>query len=124
MAHNPGLIKTYVAAAAVTKRRIVKLTADGQVAQGAAASDKVVGVSQELDAALGERVDVAHTGLSDVEYGGNVAVGDPLTSDASGRAVVAAPAAGANMRIIGFAQLAGVLGDIGAVLIEPGFMQG
>ncbi|REM14738.1 DUF2190 domain-containing protein, partial [Mycobacterium tuberculosis] len=75
-------------------------------------------------AVAGDRIDGVRLGIAEVEYGGAVAAGDPLTSDASGRAIVAAPAAGANARLVGFAEVAGVLGDIGSVFISPCVMQG
>lgn len=123
--HSPTLIKSYVAGAAVTKRRIVKWgAADGQAILGAAATDSLMGVSTEVDAESGEAFDVVREGLADVEYGGNVTRGAPLTSDATGRAVTAAPAAGSNVRIIGFAEVSGAVGDIGVTSIAPGVMQG
>lgn len=121
----PGLQKAYLAEAIVAAFRIVKHgTADDKVIQSAAVSDKHLGVSTELPAAIGEHMDVIKSGLANIEYGGTVSRGDPLTSDSVGRAVVAAPAAGTNNRLIGFAEVAGVVGDIGQVWIEPGFMQG
>ncbi|EHN77499.1 hypothetical protein SMCF_2974, partial [Streptomyces coelicoflavus ZG0656] len=48
-----------------------------------------------------------------VEYGGPVTRGARLTSDAEGRAVAAAPAAGQTVEIIGRAMVSGVLGDFG-----------
>ena len=59
-----------------------------------------------------------------MEFGGTVARGAPVTADASGKAVAAAPAAGSNVRIIGFAEVSAVAGDIAPVLIAPGVMQG
>ena len=121
----PGITKAYKAEAAISARRIVKHgTADGTAVQGAAAADKLIGVSTEIDSAIGETVDVVKTGLADVVYGGTVTRGDPLTSDASGRAVTAAPAAGANARLIGIAEVSGAVGDIGQVAIFPSVMQG
>lgn len=120
-------IKSYVAGAAITKRRIVKWGAtDGAVipATAAAATEYLMGVTTEITVASGEPVDVVREGLADVEYGGTVVRGDPLTSDASGRAVTAAPGAGVNNRIIGFAEVSGVVGDIGTASISPGLMQG
>jgi hypothetical protein len=123
--NTPTLTKNYTAEAAVTKYRIVKRGAtDGSVLQGAAVTDKLMGVCAELDLAITERGDIHVAGVALVEYGGTVTRGDPLTSDASGKAVVAAPAAGANNRLIGFAEVSGVSGDIGSVQIAPGFMQG
>jgi len=121
---NPLLTKNYVAEAAISPFRIVKLgAADGQVLQAAAATDALLGVT-DLAAAVNERVDVHTHGLVDVEYGGTIARGDALTADASGRAITAAPAAGVNNRIIGFAEVAGVVGDIGKVDIAKGQIQG
>lgn len=125
--HSPTDIKGYLAGAAITKRRILKFGAsDGLLVMsaGAGAAEFSVAVSTEVDATIGEPVDAIRAGLADVEYGGTVVRGAPLTSDATGRAVTAAPAAGTNNRIIGFAEVSGVVGDIGTVYVNPGFMQG
>jgi hypothetical protein len=125
--HSPTDIKGYVAGAAMAKRRIAKFGASDGVlllAAGAAATEFLIGVTTEVDAVTGDPVDLIRAGLADVEYGGTVARGAPLTSDATGRAVTAAPAAGTNNRIIGFADVSGVVGDIGTVYVNPGFMQG
>lgn len=117
--------KQYTAEAAVGANLITKPgSTDDYVAQGAAATDKLNGVSGNVPAALGERIDVIKEGIADVVYGGTVTRGDPLTSDANGKAVTAAPAAGSNVRIIGFAEVSGVSGDIGSMFIAPGVMQG
>lgn len=123
---NQGLIKNYTAEAAIAAYRIVKFgAADGGVLQAAAVGDKLIGVTDRLAAAVsGDRIDVTRSGIAEVQYGGAVAAGDLLTSDADGKAVVAAPAAGANVRIIGVAEVAGVLDDIGSMAIEPGSFQG
>lgn len=104
------------AAGAIAAYRIVKGTAtDGIVAQSAAAADKHVGVNGSIPGALGgDSIDIAVVGIAPVEYGGAVAFGDKLTSDASGRAVVA----GAASNVIGVAQEKGVLGTIGSVLLS------
>lgn len=125
---NPLLIKNFTAKGAIARYRIVKHgVADGEVLQGAAATDALLGVialPNDVAAQADERVDVVTQGLAEVEYGGPVTRGDPLTSDALGRAVAAEPAAGANNRIIGFANISGVLGDIGVVDISKGQIQG
>ena len=122
---NPTLTKAYSPGAAVAAYRIVKFSADGTVIQAAAVTDKSIGVSTALAAASTDtRVDVIRQGIAEVTYGGNVAVGDLLTSDADGKAVAAAPAAGVNNRIIGIAEVAGVSGDVGSMLISPGSVQG
>lgn len=122
---NATLIKNFKAEAAIAAYRIVKHgAADDQVLQGAAVGDALFGVSTDIAAAINERCDVIMDGQADVEYGGTITRGALLTSDASGRAVAAAPAAGVNNRIIGVAMVSGVLGDIGSVSLSPGSVQG
>jgi hypothetical protein len=120
-----GIIKGYLAGAVIAAYRIVKFdSADGTVIQAAAAADKSVGVTTDIAAASGETVDVIKNGLANVEYGGNVTRGDLLTADSVGRAVTAAPSTGANVRIIGVAEVSGVSGDIGSLTIAPSMLQG
>lgn len=123
---NEGLVKTYIAGAAIVKHRIVKHgSGDRAAVQAAAATDLLLGVSDSLGAdASGDPCDVIRSGIANVEYGGNVTRGQKLTADADGKAVAAAPAAGANAQIIGIAEVSGVSGDIGKVLIVPSTMQG
>ena len=122
---NPGLTKTYAAEAAIAPYRFVKWgTGERAVIQSAAATDAHVGISDSLGRTTAGRVDVYRGGLVEVEYGGNVAAGDPLTADANGMAVAAAPAPGATVRIIGHAEVAGVAGDIGLVMLAPSHLQG
>ena len=122
---NNGLTKSYTAEGAIAANRIVKVGAnDYGVLQGAAATDKLIGVTTEIDAASGERVDVVLEGIADLKIGGAVARGDLVTSDATGQGVTAAPAAGANNRIIGVALISGANGDIIPVKIAPSSLQG
>jgi hypothetical protein len=123
---NPGLQKNYSAEAPIAAYRIFKFgSADGGILQAAAATDKLVGVTDRFAASVaGDRIDGIRSGIAEVEYGGIVAAGDQLTSDATGRAIVATAAAGANVRVIGVAEVAGVAGDIGSLLIAPGSFQG
>lgn len=114
---NPGLIKTYDAEAAITKYRIVKFgAADEGVLMAAAATDLLVGVSNILGAeAAGDPCDVIRSGIAKVEYGAAVTRGQLLTANASGQAI---PAVTTN-QVIGVAELSGVAGDIGSVLVAP-----
>lgn len=122
---NPVLTKSFTAEGAIGKFRIVKFgSGDGAVVQAAAATDALMGVADALGAESGRRADVIVQGVAEVEYGGNVTRGALLTADADGKAVAAAPAAGANCRVIGVAMVSGVSGDIGSVLVSPGSMQG
>lgn len=117
---NTGLVKTYTAGGAIAEYRIVKHGAtDREALQATAVTEKfagVVGLPKGASAVSGDSVDVIKSGVADVLYGGTVAVGDPLTTDSSGRAVVATD----GDALIGFAQVAGAVGDIGGVLIQFG----
>lgn len=121
-----GLVKGYTPGAKVEKFRILKFGAsDGVVIKAAAATDLLIGVSTEIDSeATDSRCDGVRSGLTRVLYGGTITRGQYLTSDANGKAVVAAPAQGANVYTIGQAEVSGVDGDIGWVLVCPGVMQG
>ena len=123
---HPGLTKTYLAGAAIARRRIIKFDAiDGQVLQAAAATDASFGVSDmSADFVAGDRVDIRLTGVAEVDVGGAITRGALITSDASGKAVAAAPAAGSNVRIIGIAMASYVAGDVGDFLLTQGSLQG
>lgn len=122
---NNGLTKNYLAEGAISANRLVKVgAADYGVLQAAAVGDKIIGITTEIDAASGERVDVVHEGIADLKLGGTVARGDLLTSDATGQGVVAAPAGGTNNRIGAMALISGVIGDIIPVKVMQGTFQG
>lgn len=124
---NAGLIKNYIAEAAVLPYRVVKFgSADGQVLQAAAATDASFGVSDNLgQATAGSRVDVIHTGIAEAEAGATFTRGALLSADAQGRVVAAAAAGGSNVRVIGVALVsATAVGEIVSVAVEPGSFQG
>ena len=122
---NTLLNKNGSAEAAIAAYRIVKPGSnDGGYVQAAAATDFLVGVCESVGPASGERVDIVKSGIADVEFGGTVTRGGPVTADSNGKAVAASPSAGSNVRIIGFAEVSAVSGDIAPVLIAPGVMQG
>jgi hypothetical protein len=117
--------KSYRAGAPIAANLIVKPGADdASVVLATGSADALMGTNDELGRAIGETADIVKAGLAPVVYGGPITRGDPLTSDAAGRAVTAAPAAGVNARIIGFAEVSGVLGDVGLYLFAPGRIQG
>ncbi|NMQ05286.1 DUF2190 family protein [Candidatus Accumulibacter phosphatis] len=122
---NPSLIKNFSAGAAISPFRQVKFSAAETVIQGAAATDATIGVANEVGAASGERQDVVLDGIAYIEAGAAVTIGTLITSDATGRAVTAAPAAGTNNRIVGIAlDAATAAGDVIRVLLAPGSVQG
>jgi len=135
---NPTLTKNFVAEAAIAANIIVKQgTADGQVLAGAADTDFIFGVTGELGAAAAnDRVDVIVAGIAEIEVGGAINRGDPVTTDANGKAVAstrhthventaaayvqnAVTNAASAERIIGFAMVNAVAGDIADVLLAP-----
>ena len=122
---NPLLFKAYVAGGAINPYRIVRITNADTVEQAAAVLNTLIGVNTDLPIVAGERVEVMMQGIAWVEAGAAIAVGVPVTSDSVGRGIAAAPAAGANQRIIGFALEAAVAaGDQIRVLLSPGQVQG
>lgn len=117
---NVGLVKTFIAKGTIAPLTIVKYGAGDRFALAAsAATDKFAGVAAlptGVTAVAEEPIDVIKSGVADVLYGGTVTVGDMLTTDAQGRAIVAS----AGNNVIGQAQVSGVVGDLGAVLIQFG----
>ena len=120
--------KTYIASGAIADRRIVRPHAAnaGQVVLAAAATESLLGiVNQPRGVVNGERVDVVHIGETLCEAGAAFAAGALITADATGRAIVAAPAAGVNNRVVGVAlEAATAAGDLTRILISPCMLQG
>lgn len=114
------LFRGRVAEAAVEAYRIVKPGATvGGVVKASAATDKIIGTSDELDHITGEMVDVAVGPVPFVRLGGTVAAGDMLTSDANGKAIATTTA---GNRYIGFAEAAGVVDDVIPYHRAPGLI--
>ena len=124
MSATLGMSRAYTAGAAVRARRLVKFSAELTVIEATAATDLIIGVADSLDVPATDRVDIFKEGVIPVLLGGSVVAGAPITSDAQGRGVAAAPGAGVNNRIIGFAETAGVSGDIIDVTLSLSIMQG
>lgn len=104
-----SLFRSRTAEGAVGRYRIVKAgTGVKSCVLAAAATDKLLGTSDELGHTTGEQVDVAIAQVPWVVLGGTVAQGDALTSDANGAAIATTTI---GHRIIGFAEVAGVAGD-------------
>jgi hypothetical protein len=116
-----GLIKSRTATTAIPAYRFVKEgPADGTGVPAVDATAAIIGVSSELDTAVGERASVQQAGnVAEILYGGNVTRGDYLTADAQGRAVSTTTT---GARYGGTAEVSGVLGDIGTVVVAPGVL--
>ena len=107
--YNPGLTKAYLATTDAAPYTIAKyVTGDHTVAAATAPADRICGVFTEAGAKSGRNADVVRSDMPGVLLGGAVAVGDRLTSNANGRAVVAA----SGNSLLGTAVKAGVAGDV------------
>jgi len=125
MQQHVGLIKNFTADGIIEKRRLVTFgSEEGHIAK-AGVGDVLLGSTAIRGAEkAGARVDVCLDLIREIEFGGAIAYGDPITSDAQGRAIKAAPAADSSVPIIGRAMEAGKLGTIGRVLFQPGILHG
>ena len=113
-----GFQQARLAQGAITKYRFVKHgSSDYQIQLAAASSDKIIGVSPQVDSVDNQRVDVVFEGITEITAGGSVARGDLLTSDSTGRAVATTTA---GHRIGGIAQTGGGTGDTIFVHVVPG----
>ena len=122
---NIQLVKNFIADSALPAFSIASFgSADGHSTVSTGPTVVLLGITTDIPAAIGDRSDLIVEGLADVTYGGTVTRGDFLTSDASGRAVTAAPAAGVNNFVIGMAFVSGVLGDVGSCILSQGKIQG
>ena len=107
---TPGIYKNFEAEGEIGPYVIVTHgTADYAVKAATGATVALVGTTDELGKLSNGRVDVCTGGIPEVALGGTVAAGDPLTIDASGKAV---KATAAGNRILGFALVSGASGDI------------
>lgn len=116
-----GLIKSRNATTAIPAYRFVKEgAADGTAVPAVDAASAIIGVSSELDTAVGERVSVQQGGnVAEIMFGGNVTRGDYLTADAQGRAITTTTT---GARYGGIAEVSGVLGDIGTCTVVLGIL--
>lgn len=128
MSYSPAIINR-VAGGTIAAFTIIKKGADDNtVVAAAAASDKLLGVTAgpvQNSSVTGDRTDIVVAGIGEVIAGAAFVVGDKLTSDASGRAIVSAAAAGTNNPIVGVAlKDAAAAGDIVQLLVSPQTFQG
>lgn len=108
------LTKNLVAEAAITAYSIVKFgSTDDFAALAAAATDSLMGVSGGFAAASGDRIDVQLAGEAEIMLAGAVTRGGPVTANAAGLGVAGAT----TNRIIGFALMSGVSGDVIRVML-------
>lgn len=123
---NLLLAKNYVAESAIPPFRLVKPgSTDDRITLAVAATDAIIGTTTDIAAAINERCDTQLVGVGYVEAGAAIPRGSFITADASGRAVLPAPAAGANVSVAGRTlEAATAAGDIVRYVISIGSFQG
>lgn len=117
--------RSVLAQAAIAAFLIIKHgTVDNSAALATTSADLLIGASEALAKDVGEMVDYPTAGTGQVRLGAAVTRGQPITADAASKGIAAAPGAGTNARIIGFALQSGVLDDVIDYHIAPGVVQG
>lgn len=117
---NKQRFESYVAEAAVAAHLIVKYgAADGGCTLGTAATDALIGAADSLGKAAGEMVDVHIGEIGEVRLGGAVTRGAALTANGSSKAISTTTV---GNRIIGFAEMSGVLDDVIRYRVAPGVL--
>lgn len=107
--------RTFIAGQALATQFIfVAQAADGQVDPVATIGARADGVLLTPATAVGQAVTVAYDGRVKVLAGGNIALGAPVASNASGRAIAAAT----GNTVIGYAEEAGVNNQIITVRLD------
>ena len=115
---NLGIFKTFDAEGEIAPYRICAHgSKDYAVKQATAKTDALLGTTDELGRQPNNRVDVCLDKMPEVEAGGTLAAGDPLTSDANGKAVKATTG---GDRLIGFALTSESAGDLITYIHAPG----
>ena len=97
--------------------------ASSKVALAAANTDAIIGVFPALATAIGDIAEVTVAGQEFIELGGTVTAGAPLTSDATGRAILAAPVVSTTVRVGAIALELGVIGDRIKCLVVPSLLR-
>ncbi len=121
MGPTQGLEKKQLAGGVIAQYHILKIGADdNHLVESAAAGDQHVGVAQHAAAAAEDEIRVQMTNITNLKIGGTVTRGDPITSDAAGKGVKSAPAAGTNNPLVGIALASGVTDDLIPMLLTPG----
>lgn len=116
-AYGDGFFLSGKAVGAIAPRRFIAPTpaTEGSFSQASGPRDLIVGVTGQVGPANGETFDYLIPGqvVALVEFGGPVKAGQPVTSDANGKAVVA----GLGDRIGGYAHEDAVAGDLAGVIL-------
>lgn len=119
------LIKSYVGAENIDPYLIAaaaNAASDTTVETAGAATDPLIGVTGSMGGEAGQAVDLTILGPAEVRLGANVSFGDPLTSDANGKAIKAVAAAATTKFVVAYALAPGAADDIIPVRVAPGIL--
>lgn len=116
---TPVLTKSFKTEAAIEGHLIVAAGDGGVVIAATSARMPLIGAAGSMGAPAYGMLDVVLVGRDEVRAGGDISFGDPLTSDANGKAIKAVPVAGSVIRVVGFAQTDASDGDIFPYLVAP-----
>jgi hypothetical protein len=121
-----GLEKELSVSGSVNQYSLVKFASDDNTCEQASDSTaEILGVAQFAPTTDQPQVRIRMSGISWVVLGtGGCTRGNPITSDGSGNGVVAAPSAGTNAYIVGYAMGSGIAGQLVPVHIVPQRIQG
>lgn len=108
--------------AATNQFRLMNLNSSGKLVL-ASAGGRVVGVLHNTPVANQAADLVSNNCITKVRYGGTVAVGDNLKSDANGQAVAAVAADIALGAVVGIALQAGATGEVGCMYMSSAGLQ-
>ncbi|MDF7669880.1 hypothetical protein PT276_01450 [Orbaceae bacterium ESL0721] len=89
---------------------------EGTAKQAIDGVELLIGVSTIVGGGDGEVFDVIRSGLASIFYSETLAIGDPITADANGRAKKATT----GDFIIGYAEEEGDTDELGSIWIVPG----
>lgn len=111
------LLKSLTAGGTIAAHRFVEIDTKGEkVTQANSDGDPIIGVSDALTYKSGDRIDVGVIGIFDVEAGAAINAGVLVSSDADGKAKVAA----SGKTVAGMTLAKAAAGDIVKVLLTHG----
>ena len=125
-----GLVKAYTiddSAGVLAYVCVVQGAADGGCKKPAAANAAgFLGVTVEAQATQNKSVPVQKDRIARVKYGGTITRGDRLVINGTSgdvktieSTITAAPGTASVQNVVGIAEVSGVSGDIGSMMIQP-----
>lgn len=119
--HSPSRVQSFKATAAIVRGLCVKAGADREhIAVGAAATDKLIGISNSTATAAEEMIEVCLPGAgAKAKLGGSASFGDLLTFGTGGKLVATTTP---GDRYIAMAMEDGVENDLIAVEVVAGLI--